>query len=449
MNGLFIFRKDLRIDDNNALNNLLEICDNVYCVFIYDINQLNSNHSSINSLFYLSQCVSELNKQLDNKLIVMNGDVQKCVTKIISTTNINYIAFNADFTNYSRVRDNMIIELCKDKHINTIINYDDMTTIPMMNLLKGDNSIYVSFGGFKKNLSDKTNKINPITYTNLKYKIKKLKLDNFVFKLDKPKNIKIVPYKREDVIKEIIEYKEIDRDELITETSLLSTALNFGVVSIREAWVLNNDLRRNLIWRSYFTCILRFNNSKNNYTNHFIDSKYNSIKWPKININHWNAFVNCKTGFLLIDAIHKELQTTGYINNRARLLLATFWIKYLLVSPYDTKYGSIIGYSKLLIDCSTSQNNYNHEWVLGSLDLSGRRFAKKGTNPLTGRLIRIDNEMIKKYDKQCYYIKKWLPHLTDVKISDLVKWGTKDNNIHPNPLFDWKLKYDEYVLLFI
>lgn len=451
MNGLFIFRKDLRIDDNNALNKLLEVCDNVYCIFIYDNKQLNSNHVSINSLYYLNECVKELNKQLNNKLTILNGNVIDCIKKVLSEKDIQYIGFNKDYTNYSIERDNNIISLCKSKNINTIIDYNDLTVVPMEYLIKKDNSYYVAFGGFQKNLIKNIKEVNPITYKNISMKIKKMNMTSFTLDIDKPKYIKYVPYKRQDVLSIISYYKEIERDELMTETSLLSTSLNFGVVSIREAWVLNKELRRNLAWRMFFTCILRYNKSNNNYNNKFIDPKYNSIKWPKININYWNSFKDCKTGFLLIDAIHKELQLTGYISNRARLLLATFWIKYLLISPYDNNYGSVIGYSKLLIDCSTSQNNYNHEWVLGSLDLSGRRFSKRGSDPLTGRMIRIDNDMIKKYDKDCEYIKKWIPSLKNIDKKELYKWGNNKSNyseLHNYPIFDWQKKYEEYEKLF-
>ena len=450
MKGIFIFRKDLRIYDNNGLNKLLELCDEVYCLFIYDDQQLNSKYISYNSLYYLSECVKQLNKQLDNKLTIMNGTIKQVLEYIIKSFNhkIDYIGYNNDFTVYSLERDVLINKLCFNNNIQTVSNDSDQTLIDMKYLLKEDKNIYISFSGFYNNHNKKIKK-NYIN-TNDLTKIKKMNINSYsldqTYINKKSKSLKHIPINRDDVIEIIYKYKETD-DNLISDSSLLSTALNFGVVSIREAWKLSKNIRRNLVWRSYYLCIMRYNPiSKQSL---FVDMKYNRVKWPKINDKHWNKFINSQTGFLIIDAIYIELKNTGYINNRARLLLATFWIKYLLINPYDQKYGSIIGYSNLLVDCCTSQNNYNHEWVLGSLDLSGRRFSKKGTNPLTGRMIRIDNEMIKKYDKDCIYIKKWLPKLSNIPNKELINWDKKyDISIHPAPIFNWKEQYERYCSMF-
>lgn len=451
MKGLFIFRKDLRIYDNNGLNKLLDICDEVYCLFIYDELQLHSKYVSYNSLYYLNECVIQLNKQLNNKLLIMNGNIKNVLEYVIKSFNgkLNYIGYNNDFTIYSLERDLLINKICFNNNIQTVTDDSDQTIIDMKLLLKEDKTIYVSFSGFYNNHNKKIKQVN--TRTNNLTKIKKININSYTldknYIVRKSKNIKLVPINRDDVINSIHHYNEKDNDILISNTSLLSTALNFGVVSIREAWKLNSKLHRNLVWRSYYVCIMRYNPMTKNLL--FVDPKYNKVHWPKINNNHWNSFINCQTGFLMIDAIYTELKSTGYINNRSRLLLATFWIKYLLINPYDQKYGSIIGYSNLLIDCCTSQNNYNHEWVLGSLDISGRRFAKKGTNPLTGRMIRIDNEMIKKYDKDCQYIKKWLSHISKISNKDIINWDKKYNeNIHPAPIFDWKKQYELYCSMF-
>ena len=134
--------------------------------------------------------------------------------------------------------------------------------------------------------------------------------------------------------------------------------------------------------------------------------------------------MNSKTGFLIIDATMRELQETGYLGNRVRLILGTFWIKYLLIDPFHKEYGSQTGFSRFLVDCNTSQNKLNHQWLL-ELDLNGRRFAKRGCNSLSGRMMRVDNEIIKKFDNNCNYIKKWLPELKDIINKDLYKWNSE------------------------
>lgn len=159
--------------------------------------------------------------------------------------------------------------------------------------------------------------------------------------------------------------------------------------------------------------------------------------------NEWNRFLGCKTGFLLVDASMKELLTTGFINNRARLILCTFWTKYLLINPFDKKYGSQVWFSKLLVDCSSALNKLNNQWILGDVDISGRRFAMKGAHPLTGRMIRIDNDMIKRYDPEFKYIKRWIPEYQELDIRECRK-----NMKQTKSIFHWKDRYIIYTKLF-
>jgi deoxyribodipyrimidine photo-lyase len=186
---------------------------------------------------------------------------------------------------------------------------------------------------------------------------------------------------------------------------------------------------------------LRFKSNGNAYKH--IDDRYDKLKWKKVSITEWNHFIESTTGYLLIDAIMNELIQTGYIGNRARLLLATFWTKYLLIDPFDLEYGAQAGFSRYLIDCSTSQNKMNHQWVIGDLDLSGHRFCMKGTSPLSGRVIRIDNGIISKYDPQFEYIKKWIPQYKNKSVKEM-KLIVK--NI--NPIFNWKDRYSMYTDMF-
>ena len=118
-----------------------------------------------------------------------------------------------------------------------------------------------------------------------------------------------------------------------------------------------------------------------------------------------------------------------------RLLLATFWTKYLMIDSFDSEYGAQSGFSRMLTDCSTSQNKLNHQWVTSELDLSGRRFAKKNTPSISGRMIRIDNQMISKYDPDLIYISTWLPNW---------KGKTKKDIKLIKPIFEWESRYTEY-----
>jgi deoxyribodipyrimidine photo-lyase len=237
-------------------------------------------------------------------------------------------------------------------------------------------------------------------------------------------------------------------DLLIQETSMLSAYLNNGCVSIREAYYTfkqkngpSSESLRSIAWRDFFLCIYRFAEGGNEHRH--IDRRYDQIKWPKLKETEWKRFIQCNTGFLLVDAAIAELLQTGYINNRARLILGTFWIKYLMIDPFDQKYGSQTGFSRLLIDCSSSQNKLNHQWIISDLDFAGRRFGMKGTHPLTGRMIRVDNEMIKRYDPNYEYISKWIPLFKGKELKEQKKIMKETK-----PMYEWRDRYMEYAKLF-
>ena len=455
--GIFIFRKDLRKYDNLGLNELINKCHTIIPIFILDPYQIdkgehNKYYRSNNFIIYMLSCIDELNKSLDDRLNIYHDSVENVLNKIIKKEDIDYICFNADYTRYAIERDTKIQNICDKNKIKCIINHQDQLLYSFDRGLKLNKEPYMLFSSFYKNLMLENPKAPVlITFNNFK-KLNTPAIDFNKF-FERNENIKKVLYKRDVVLKHI-KYHTLNNDDmLITDNYLISTALSLGVVSEREVYYIASSdyLKKTLYWRDYFLTLLRYMPHANEY-NLSAFERYDKVVWPPLHKNNWKSFEDCKTGFLLIDAIHTELKTTGYISNRARLLIGYFWIKLLIINPYDKKYGSISGFSKHLIDCSTSQNNLNHMWTLSALDISGRRFCKKGTNTLTGRMMNVDNSMIKKYDPECTYIKKFLPHLKDIPNKDLYKWNEKMNttynNIHCGYIFDVKVQYTKYTNLF-
>ena len=450
--GIHIFRKDLRVTDNLALVELSKNVDKIIPIFILDKYQIEKNKS--NQFYFSEPCVQficesliDLNKQCENKLLLFFGDCLTILKYLISELVIDYISFNADYTQYSLSRDSKILELCSKYKIQSIINYDDQCLTKMESLIKSDGSPYMVYGPFFKN-AEKNKVANTLPFNihklstcskKLKYKFSYSSLITLYYE---NKQLAQRGGRNEGLLKmnnKLSSNNFKNRDTLMVKSFNISAYLNFGCISIREfynKYKSNKELIKQLYWRDFYLCILRYHPNGPNYN--FLDSRFNKIKWQS-NKSDWDAMMNCSTGFLLIDAAMKELQTTGYIGNRARLLLGTFWCKYLLINPFDPKYGSQVGFSKLLVDCCVSQNKMNHSWLISELDLSGRRFSKKKTSPLTGRIIRIDNDMIKKYDPNGDYIKLWLPKYKDSNIRDLIKNQT---------IFNWESRYSDYCQLF-
>ena len=446
--GIHIFRKDLRICDNLALNQLSKTVDQVVGLFIFDPQQIdqtssNKSHRSIYAAQFIVDAVNDLNGQCDKKLIVAYGKPEMTIEALLISIKPSSISFNADFTPYSLKRDSCIKTICEKHHVDCIINYDDQCLTEMNSLLKKDGTPYMVFGTFYKHLKNQSIK-NPKTIK-INWTKPRVSIQPFEWK----KQLTTTMFGgRSEALRLMKAYStSTDSDLLTTNSSKLSAYLNQGCVSIREVYSSLNrkgiqDTMRSVAWRDFFLCIYRFTENGNSYTK-FIDNRYNQIKWPKIKLNEWRRFMTCDTGFLMIDAIMAELLQTGYINNRARLLLGTFWIKYLLINPFDKEYGSQEGFSRLLVDCSSSQNKLNHQWLMGDLDFAGRRFGMRGSHPLTGRMIRCDNDLIKKFDPNYEYISKWLPQFHGKTIKEC-KAMMKETN----PMYQWRERYTLYTNLF-
>lgn len=465
--GIFLFRKDLRLYDNLALIELTKKCDQIFPIFIFDdyqinITEQNKYYRSNNAIQFMCESLLDLNKQLDNKLTLFKGnpiDILEKIFKILIKKYEIILGFNLDFTKYAIKRDSEINKLAKKYNIELINIEHDHTLISFDKMIKKDELAYMVFGAFYKNaiktkvntpIKCRFNKFINIKLIDFNFNIKNL---NKLYKENKfiaqhgGRTLALKKLNNNDVYKNY----SSKRDLLSFNTYQISAALNFGCISIREFYYIiksNVEIKKQLYWRDFYTCILRYIPNANSYSL-MMDDRFNKVKWPN-NYKNWKLMMESKTGYLIIDASMRELVKTGYIGNRVRLILATFWIKYLLINPLHPKYGSQVGFSRYLVDCNTSQNKLNHQWFM-DLDLPGRRFAKRGCNALTGRMMRIDNEVIKKFDPNCEYIKKWLPELKDIPNKELYKWNNeiqKKYNIHYSPIFEWEEQYKKYCKLF-
>ena len=494
MSGIHLFSKDLRIADNESLYSLINKlkCKDSYnskilFVFHLDYNQLLSKdkeyHRSLNAIIFMFQCLIELNSILKNKLIFISGDLEDLQNGIISLKNkygVKYLSKNMDYTEYATSKDNFLSELCKKINIEFIKGYNDQTICNMSDCIKNDGTPYITFSHFYNKLRKSYENNKMMDYiVDTDFINDKLVGENSLQilydvceKLGINKNEELLHNSDSDIlqggrnpgINRIIylsskENKKhtlcnfSNRDDLEHDRGLkISAYLNFGCISIREFIRFFNlkpsklgdkmleDVFKQMVWRDFYLCILRFSDRAKKYI--WLDDRYNKLKWRDTKTDafkvEWDNFINCKTRILLIDSAMKELKETGFMNNRARLLWATFAVKYMMADPFDKIYGAVNLFSRYLVDCSTSQNKMNFEWIISSLDIGGRRFSKKGENPLTGRVISIDNKMIKKYNAY-NYIRKWLPEYNTYSDKEL---------LNVEPLIDLKKRYQDYCNMF-
>ena len=445
--GLHIFHRDLRINDNYALSKLMERVDFIIPIFILDQNQIFQNSSNLyyysnNGIQFMCESLIDLNKQTNNHLYIFLGDPITIVKYLIRTLFIECISFNAFYSEFALKRDKEICDFCESEKIETIVEHNNDSLINLDLLLKDSNkSVYTSSTEFINQL--KLKNINPMVDTIPLTKL--IKLDTKLKYIYDISNLSFL-YTHNDKLYHNggrtngmtrLENEQFSKnynykDDLTISGFQISGYLNFGCVSIREfyyKYMNNYSLTNQLYYRDYNLYLYRFHKLANKYK--FIDNYFNKIKWlPRV--NEWYIMINCKTGFLLIDAIIMQFKTTGYICNRARLLLATFWIKYLLINPFDPKYGSQVGFSKYAFDAIAFQNIMNNQKIIfNDYELIKNKVAINYNQAVN----RIDNAMISQYDSDGVYIKTWLPQYTKLSIEEMIMYPT---------IFDWKKRYVKY-----
>jgi deoxyribodipyrimidine photo-lyase len=495
--GIFIFRRDFRIEDNRGLIKLSQNCEKIIPIFVFDpyqadLNSHNKNYISFPVLKFICESLKDLDvsiKKQKSKLYIFYGKPINALMYIIKSLQNSKkyskssicVGFNEDFSKYSVERDNLIKQTMNKNNISLMISEDDFTLCNMELLLKEDKTPYKQYGAFRDNMLKSKSKFNkPIN--------KKINFLTNELSFAKGININDIDvfwnenihddYEPVEIggrtnalkiLKKLGSFKEYNekRDTLIYNTTRISAHLNFGTISEREFYIslissLGNStqLINQVIWRNYYLTLNRFLPGCNSYESH-IDNRYNKLKWldnytgPNTNFKskrnqqaykEWELMMDSKTGFLIIDAAIQEIKKTGFMHNRCRMIVGTFSVKYLQINPLCRYVGLNDWFSRHLVDCIVSQNKLNCQWVT-ELDFPGKKFAPS-TSVIAGRPMSISNELIKKWDPECEYIKKWLPHLVDVDNKTLYKWDTKyDEKIHPKPIFDSRNRYQEWITL--
>ena len=229
-------------------------------------------------------------------------------------------------------------------------------------------------------------------------------------------------------------------DTLSMPTTQLSSFIKFGCISVREVYSAFNQkspqLVRQLFWREFYAHILYAFPQLNRSLN----SKYDNIKWDN-NRTWFNAWTNGMTGFPVVDACMRQLNTTGYMHNRGRLIVASFLVKTLLI---DWRWGEKY-FAQNLVDYDVASNSQNWLWIAGGGADSQEYF-------------RIFNpwEQSKKHDHDCVYIKQWVPELQMVDNRHIHNWYRDDfrtSSVYPKPIVDYveqkKKVLDAYKKIFI
>jgi deoxyribodipyrimidine photo-lyase len=453
--SIFIFRRDLRLNDNTALIEALDKSKNVIPIFIFTPEQLENNqYKSDNSVQFMMESLDELDDELKNKgskLFYFYGKPHTIISKLLKKyKDIDAVFVNMDYTPYSLKRDIGIEKECLKNYIDFIIK-EDILLNPVGSIrTKSKDKIYTKFTPYfnRARLFD-VRKPQKNNYKNYYSKYSKLVGE---YKKDKHDFYK----KNEDIvvnggrknalkiIKDVNDFRTYnkDRNTLKLETTRLSAYIKFGSVSIREVYKrfkdklgTKNDLIKQLYWRDfYYNITYEYPESLGKIgTNRNLSKEYSNIPWitsskaSKKQKDMFEKWKNGKTGYPAVDACMREINTIGYMHNRGRLIVASFLTKQMMWHWEEgEKY-----FAKSLVDYDPSVNNGNWQFCSGSGVDSQPYF-------------RIFNPWLQseKFDKQCEYIKKWIPELKDVESKHIHKWNEywdhenyEDIN-YPKPILD-------------
>lgn len=436
--SIFIFRRDHRIKDNKALNACFDASDSIIPIFIFDPKQLNNQYKSDKAINFMIESLLDLSKALDSKLYINNGKPYKVVEKLLEENpKVSSVYVSADYTPYSKKRDVKIEKICNKKGI-SFVSINDSLLLSELKYNKAGSTykVYTPFyNAFKRLQIDKPTSKPIINKISSKYKfvvadIKKYSTEDVPEQSGGRSNglmyLKLVKKQEKYVFM---------RDTLNYETTRLSPYLNFGNISIRETYqavrkIKDKNSRQNLIkqlfWRDFYAGILSSSGSSEAYFENWRNLPWNkSSTW----LSKWQ---DGTTGFPVVDAGMRQLNTTGYMHNRSRMIVASFLSKDMLINwQLGEKY-----FSKKLTDTSYSQNNGNWQNVIGC-------------SPFSLPYFRVFNpwEQSKKYDAECKYIKNWIPELDKVPAEHIHKWYEyyDQYNVYLKPILDHNERKEEYI----
>ena len=399
------FRRDLRFIDNHGLFQALTQSKIVNPIFIFDENITKKLDTNDHRLAFIKSQLNNLNKELtkfNSSLNIYYGTPVKIFEKIISENSIDAVFWNKDYEPYAIKRDKEIEKLLKSNNIRSF-SFKDQVIFEEREVVKNDGTPYVVYTPYSKKWMEKfSNKdvkhFKSETFLSKTKKLKKLTTNTKTFDINKS-NIK--PPKV-NFNNDIIKNYERDRNKPeIDGTSKLGLHLRFGTKSIRSL-VKKSNLSQNktflkeLIWREFFMQILwHFPET----TTQCFKSKYEKIKWRN-NMDEFNAWCEGKTGYPIVDAGMRELNKTGFMHNRVRMITASFLCKHLLI---DWRIGEKYFASKLF-DYEQSSNIGNWQWVAGC-----------GVDAAPYFRIFNPYEQQKKFDKEYIYIKKWISEYDTTK----------------------------------
>jgi deoxyribodipyrimidine photo-lyase len=454
--NIYIFHNDLRLCDNTALLSCLKSQTGLTLpIFIFTPDQISSKNKyrSEASINFMCNSLSELNSELkkyNSKLHTYYGSSHHVIKYLIQNhANINAVYSNMNYTPFSIKRDKKISDVCRKNNVE-FVECEDFGLLKIGQITTNGESVYKKFTPYYR--IAKKEKVKKVA------KCSNTLLNNFVKIPNNKFSVKINDYYTQtkcydplinggriegmSILKKIAKFKKYDdeRNTLSINTTQLSAYIKFGCVSIREVyWSIvnrigkNSDLIKQLFWREFYMNILwQHPHIISDHTNRNFKEKYANVKWKRLDgapkyKPEFKKWCNGNTGYPIVDACMRQLNNTGYMHNRGRLIVAGFLVKIL---GWHWELGEKYFATKLR-DYDPAQNNGGWQFVSGSGVDSQPYF-------------RIFNPWLQSlhHDTDCIYIKKWVPELSDVPPNHIHNWfkyyDLYDGVNYPKPMVNYE-----------
>ena len=389
MTALFLFHRDYRTMDNTSLYALKKEVGStpIVPIFIFTPEQVTTENSYYNekSIQFMMNGLAEL-----DHLQTFFGDTIDVLQSLFESNTITHIGFNLDYTPYALERTKKVQRLCKTYGVKVIAE-EDYTLLPLNSIRDG--GFYKVFEAFYQRVK-KMHIPKPIRRKIVFSSTRLLVKRGFRFKI--PRSVKNkTSHPREEALAILRKsFKTYDKTRSIPsiETTHLSKYIKFGCVSIREVYHAfhSHDLVRQIIWHDFYAALMFYLPIQDTLGGGNIQHK--RIKWST-NGRYFKAWCEGKTGFPIIDAGMRQLNETGWVHNRVRLLVSNFLS---LILGINWRWGERY-FAQHLVDYDPASNNLN--WQFSAQVGTDRNPFLRIYNPLTQE---------EKYDPDRIYVKRWL-----------------------------------------
>ena len=416
MTALFWHRRDLRIDDNKGLFEALKQNEIVHPIFIFDKSILDKLPNNDQRILFIYQEIESLKKSYQNlgsDLWVYYGEPSEIIPKIAQELNCSSVYFNNDYEPYALQRDQEIQVSLNNIKIEFIGNKDHVI-FEKNEVLKDDGKPYTIFTPYSRKWKANLKEEDLREYSIEKYSgnlVQKQQGEALITLEEMGFESKVLHDFPDRIAKnEILKNYHLSRNfPAVKGTSKLSLHLRFGTISIRKLALIareqNETYLNELIWRDFYQMIIfHFPKSAENS----FKAQYDKIIWEKNEV-HFDSWCTGKTGYPIVDAGMRELNATGFMHNRVRMVVASFLTKHLLL---DWRLGAAY-FAEKLLDFELASNTGGWQWAAGCGCDAAPYF--RVFNPQAQQ---------EKFDKSFEYIKKWVP-----------EYGTSS---YPEPIIEHK-----------